>query len=498
MCQAVLRLLIRITSRKVPAAARAHALATPGLAAAAVDLLMALGSEDWAAAKEEWQAESAESKACWEDLESTILMVLSVALWAGEAASAAAFDALTSRDALSHLLALLRSPNLLRSTGASKCIAALADMEAGCDALFLVPRAASELAAALRRAHADGEEPVFMQLHAASALACLLGHSQGARVAAGLACAAMAEGSAGSLLGALAGLLTASMASGGGRFEYEWNMLDCTTAVLSHMVAAPKTSVLHLLPVLQRAPLAEVCVRAVRYWLAGASDEQLRVLAILVLIVAGLAGLHPEQSSAAASADTAATRAALLREAPGMEGALQLFLAWARRQQPKDENTAAAVPAAKWLLRLPEVKAPTAASVSQPAAAAAEAAEARETAADPAVAAPSAAPSPAAAPAAPLPVAASLPAMQQPRDGSSSSGSSSSSSSGRGCKSEAAAPPPRACGGCGKSESEVRLLRCAGCKAQHYCGDACAGAHWPSHRAACKAAARRASAAKRS
>jgi hypothetical protein len=75
---------------------------------------------------------------------------------------------------------------------------------------------------------------------------------------------------------------------------------------------------------------------------------------------------------------------------------------------------------------------------------------------------------------------------------------SSSSGGGSGCSTNAAEPLRVCGGGCGKGEPEVRLLRCVGCKAQYYCGDACARAHWPSHRAACKAAARRASAAQRS
>jgi hypothetical protein len=512
--QGPLLLLCNLVASKEPISLRARALATPGLAAAAADLLMALSSEAWAAARQEWSAANEEWAPSWEELEAAILMVLGSLMSAGGGVRASAFYALTTRGALPRVFVLLRSPRQAARVAASRCIAAFTETDAGRDALFLVPRAASELAAALRRAHADGEDPSLTQCRAARVLWRLLCHSQGSRVADGLARAAMAEGSAGPLLGALAGLLAASV-DGDVPLEVEFGMFECSTAVLSHMLTAAMAQQLRLLHVLQRSPVAEACVRALRDWPTEPSDAQFNSALLLIPLVADLSGFTAALSSApaggipaatAATTDTAAVRAAL-REAPGMEGALRRFLAWAR-SQPQDEAIKAAVTAGDWLLTLPEVKAQTAAAVGQaPAAAAptaraaAPAAAAKGPTAGPASAA-SAAPTtvPPAAAAQPPPAAPSRSAVQQPRDrantGASalSSDNSSSTSGDSGCSREAAASP-RACGGCGKSESEVPLLRCVGCKAQYYCGDACARAHWRSHRAACKAAARRAAAA---
>jgi uncharacterized membrane protein YgcG len=461
VCQAALRLLNRLIDISAPAAARAQALATPGLAAATVGLLMALGSEEWApaAVMEAWEAQRQVWEGPWWSLEAATLMAVAVLIRAGRVSCVPSFSALVPR-----VLALVRSPHQRIRMAASLCVAALAGTEAGRDALFAVPRAASELVAVLRRAHADGEDSRVGPVHVAHALGSLLCHSQGSRVAAGLARAAMAEGGAGSLLGALAGLLAASV-DGAVAVELKWRVFVCAMAVLTVRLTAVRDMQLHLPHTLQRSPLAAACVRALGYWLAEASDEQMCALLNLVCWVASLAGWDPDTAGRIPSIteDTAAARVAL-REAPGMEGALQRFLSWARRAPQGDVTPAVA--AAKWMLRLPEVKAPPAAT--GPAAAG---------------------PAPAARTAVPQLAGASLSSVQQPRDGGSSIGSSHGGGGGGGGGCAQAATPPRACGGCGRSEPEARLLRCAGCKAQHYCGDACARAHWPSHRAACKAAA---------
>ena len=489
-CQGVLRLLTTLTLPSVGAAARAAVLATLGLVAAVVDLLVALGSQEWAAVREEWEAERGASVELWEELERPLLMTLVALIPRGGAGRDSPLGALTSRCALPRLVALLRSPNVRIRMGASGCIFMVATTDEGRDALSLVPRAASELAAALRRAHANGEDPSMTQFNAAHALSRLLEHRQSARVADGLASAAMAEGSAGPLLGALAGLLTAS-AAGGDLLDMDWQMFECASTVAFFMAIGTQQGErqVRLRPVLQRSPLAQACVRALAHWLPKASDEQMRMVWRPVGLVGILAGFNAQQGATApadipaVTADTAAARAAL-REAPGMAGALRRYLAWG--QGHLGEINILVMAAAGFLLMLPEVAAPRAAAASQAAATAAPAGAA----AGPASAAPAPAPAlaaAAAAAAAPPPAAVSLSVEQQSRDGASGDG---------GCSGEAPAPP-RACGGCARSEPEVRLLRCVGCKAQYYCGDACARAHWPSHRAACKAAARRASAARR-
>jgi hypothetical protein len=364
--QGPLLLISKFLMSTAPASVRARALAAPGLAAAAVDLLMALGSEERAAAMLDWQATA-------EEVETKILEVLVALIVADGVARASAFDALTSRGALPRVLALLRSPHRGARLAASFCICNCVDMEGGCDALLLVPRAASELAAALRGAHAGGEDPSLTQFWAAHALLTLRRHSQGARIAEGLVHAAMAEGSAGSLLGALAGLLEPGMDSAGPS-QTKLSMMLCATALLAHMVAAAEAKQLRLAPVMRRAPLAEACVRALRHSLGDASDDEVNLPLILVQLVAIMTGFEHSGTAhiPAATADTAAVRAAL-GVAPGMEGGLRRFLAWAQRQ-PLRGSLKDAMTAAKWLLRLPEVKAPAAAAVGQAAAASTSAA----------------------------------------------------------------------------------------------------------------------------
>jgi len=47
-------------------------------------------------------------------------------------------------------------------------------------------------------------------------------------------------------------------------------------------------------------------------------------------------------------------------------------------------------------------------------------------------------------------------------------------------------PPGTVCDSCGRPETEVRLRTCNGCLLARYCGNACAKAAWPAHKAECK------------
>jgi len=47
-------------------------------------------------------------------------------------------------------------------------------------------------------------------------------------------------------------------------------------------------------------------------------------------------------------------------------------------------------------------------------------------------------------------------------------------------------PPGTVCDGCGRPETEVRLRTCDGCLLARYCGNACAKAAWPAHKAECR------------
>jgi hypothetical protein len=47
-------------------------------------------------------------------------------------------------------------------------------------------------------------------------------------------------------------------------------------------------------------------------------------------------------------------------------------------------------------------------------------------------------------------------------------------------------PPGTVCDGCGRPETEVRLRTCDGCLVARYCGNACAKAAWPAHKAECR------------
>ncbi|GBF97140.1 hypothetical protein Rsub_10327 [Raphidocelis subcapitata] len=512
-----LRLLWVLAGSAAPDAVRTRARAAPGVAGAAADLLTALAAAQGTAEV------AAQQAACQhEDLEEQSLSVLSGLMRAAPSTYAQAFDALTRSGALPRVLALLRSPSKAVRSAATRCIAAVAAEDPGRDAVFKAPRAVSELAAALRRAYADGEHPILTQFYAADALLGLMSHSEGRRVAEALARAAAAEGSAGSLLGALAGLIAASVDEAVVDIEGRHIMCAASAGVLAQMTSAACAMAAER--ALRRAPrLAEACVGALQYWAAAASDQQnLGVVLSLLFVVGTLAGFEPAQATTilgftpppAATPDTAAARAAL-RGAPGLRPALQRFLDWA----PGAMQGGFEVLIAKWLLKLPEVKAPAVPAAAPTPAAAAAAASAAPTAADPASAAPFGAPvqAPATAAAVPPPAAAGSPSAAAqplvPEAGSSSSSSSSSSradgggpsssggggggdgggsSSAGGSDSGAeAAAWPKACASCGKSATaEVPLLRCVGCKAQYYCGDACALSHWPSHRAACKAARR--------
>ncbi|GBF97136.1 hypothetical protein Rsub_10323 [Raphidocelis subcapitata] len=513
-----LRLLWVLAGSAAPDAVRARARAVPGLAGAAAKLLMALAAAERAAEADAQQA------ACQHEEMATQSLKLLWILMSGDFFTYAhAFDALTRSGALPRVLALLRSPNRTTSGAATRCIASFASEGEGRDALFRAPRAATELTAVLRRAYADGEAPALTQNYAAVALAKLISHSDGQRVAEALARAAAAEGvaaaegSTGSLLGALAGLIAASVEDTVGSIALRWKMCYSGAAIVSEMFFITPTLTEQLRALRRAPPLAEACVRALRYWLAAASDEQMGVVVSLVFVVGVLAGFDSEQASRkgapppAATADTAAVRAAL-RVAPGLGAALQRFFDWDQRQRSLGALPAEyAVSTAKWLLRLPEVKAPAAAAAAPTPAAAAAVPPAAPTAADPASAAPLGAlvQAPATAAAVPPPAAAGGRSVDAqplaPEAGSSSrnradggSGTGRSAGNGNGGSSAAgsdsdaeAAARPKACGACGKSAAaEAPLLRCVACKAQYYCGDACALSHWPSHRPACKAARR--------
>jgi len=47
-------------------------------------------------------------------------------------------------------------------------------------------------------------------------------------------------------------------------------------------------------------------------------------------------------------------------------------------------------------------------------------------------------------------------------------------------------PPGTVCDQCGRSETEMLLSYCTGCLVSRFCGDACAVAAWPAHRAECQ------------
>ncbi|GBG00634.1 phosphatidylcholine-sterol acyltransferase [Raphidocelis subcapitata] len=451
----------------------------PGLACAVIDLLMVLGSDEWAAMREELGVMALGQ------LESEILVVLAGLMASAPLNAPAYATLLSSRGALPRVLALLRSPSEQARRAASFCLAEVVGVEAGRDALFNVPRAASELAAALRRAHAEGEDPLTTQCHAACALMRLVCHSRGRRVAEALVRAAAAEGRGGSLLGALAGLIAASADDEAVAIHLRRRMCYGSVAVLNQMLLVGMTA--EQLRVVRQAPrLAAACVAAMQYWAdAEASDDQMCIVDQLVVTVAVLAGLEqlgrtPGAQPAAATADTAAGRAAL-RRAPGMEGMLRRFL-MSPRPPSEDALMAAAELAAKWLLRLPEVKAAAAAALTPSAAMAAAAAA--PTAAGPASAAPTAAQAQAAAAAPSAAASGRSAAAQQPQPEAGSSGGGAEGSSGCGSGASGAsgigaepAALPRACGGCGKSAAdEAPLLRCVACKAQWYCGDASSGA----------------------
>ncbi|GBF97147.1 hypothetical protein Rsub_10334 [Raphidocelis subcapitata] len=510
--------LLWVLMNVAPRAVRARAMTAPGVAGAAADLLMALS------AAERTAEAAAQQAACQhEEMAVEILWVLSRPMFGGPPTYAQGFEALTTRGALPRVLALLRSPLPAVRQSASLCIAAFANMEAGRDALFKVPRAASELAAALRRAYRDGEAPMQTQSYAALALAKLVSHSEGQHVAEARARAAAAEGSAGSLLGALTGLIAASVDDAVGGIEAQWRMCCSVASILGGIFSVTYGRAPEQLRALRRVPrLAEACAGALQYWeertaMLPNGDEAVKIILDLVFAVSAMAGFDPEQASRrgapppTANADTAAARAAL-RAAPGLGAVLQRFFVRPPAANAYFETIAAFQ--AKWLLSLPEVKAPAPAAPTT-AAAAAAAAAATAAASAAAAAAPAAGRATAAPLRAPVQASAKVAAVQPPAavggrsaaaqplvpegGGSSSSraGEGSGPSSSGDCGGAVAAAQPKVCASCGKSATaEAPLLRCTGCKAQFYCGDACALSHWPSHRAACKAA--RAAAAQRS
>ena len=244
------------------------------------------------------------------------------------------------------------------------------------------------------------------------------------------------------------------------------------------------------LRVLRSAPrLAEADVAALQSWLREGSSETVMDAMDFLLCLAVKAGfgvqhtINPDAPPGATAAD-AAPALAVLRGAPGLvEAVLPRLLEWGRGQEEGDYSLKLAFEVAQWLQLLPKMQTAAAAAAPLPAAtAAAAAAAAAAVGADQTVVR-----ALTAAAAVPPPAAAGERAvMQQPGPSAGSSGSGAG-----------AAALLHVCGVCGKSAAEAPLLRCVGCKAQYYCGNACALAHWPSHRAACKAA-RSAMAAQRS
>ncbi|GBF88219.1 hypothetical protein Rsub_00931 [Raphidocelis subcapitata] len=433
---------------------RMQSAAAPGAASsstvAAAGLLVALASEEWAATREEV------GDAC-EQLEAEILLALASLMAASPVCYTQAFEALTSRrGALPRVLALLRSPYPRARNAAGCCIAAIAGEKAGVDALFKMRRAAVELTAALGRAHAGGEDPALVQVPATFALAQLLDHSEGQRVTEAPARAAAAEGGAGSLLGALVGLIAASL-DGGACPTGRWNMGVDAVFVLCHMISASTAEQLLLL---RRAPrLAEVCVRAMHYWLTEASDEHMDLPMFLVYVVAVMAGFNAVHAHhpPAATADTAAARAAL-QGAPGLEGRLRRYLDWARRQPSAGTFVTNTVVAAKWLLKLPEVKPAAAATTAAPAVVAGAAV-------DPSTA--------------PAPVAAAAPLPPRPAE-------SEQPAEARACSSDGGADGRR--GGSNGGSSGGSGSCTAAASRPYVCGNSAAEVNWRAQRAACRAA----------
>ncbi|GBF93043.1 hypothetical protein Rsub_05654 [Raphidocelis subcapitata] len=449
--------------------APAAACATPGLLRAAIGLLVALGSNEWAAAREEAGA------ACVQ-LEADVAALLASLLGPASAFSNLAVGALAPRGALPRLLALLLSPDEDVRFDAGRCIAAVTITDAGGGALLKLPRAAVQLATAMRRAHADGEDPRKTQFCAASALASLANHrgrSEAQRVIKALTYASTAEGGAGSLLGALAGLAFASVDTVHDAGRSRWNMCAPAADLTMRMVQAATAEQLRVLR--RSSLLAEACASALRHWPEDPGAKALPPTATnLVLVLAVLAGfdrgrMHGQGAGPPVSADDTAAARSALQGAPGLEAVLRRCLSLGRREASTTPALKPMLEAGKFLLRLPEVKAAATAAATQ-------------------AAAPPAGSTAALAPAAaalPLPPAAAgeRAVVQQPEPPAGSSGADGSLGSGA----EAAAIQ-KVCGKCGNGAAEAPLLRCVACKAQYYCGDACATAHWPAHRKACKAA----------
>ncbi|GBF97338.1 hypothetical protein Rsub_10029 [Raphidocelis subcapitata] len=499
---APMRLITRLTTHSVPAAARARVWAEDGLAAALAGVLVAVDPADCAG--------SEVMRGMREDAAFDCLGLMMLLMSEGGAQGfQTTLDAVGARGgaALQRAMALGRGPNQNLALNAMGFVSMLSQRPRGCAALRALPRATVELVAVLRRQEGDGESALALQAYAATALTSVLSAEPVAsRIPEALLRAAAAEGSAGSLLGSLARLLAASFdPDGGAPEEARWDLLITATTLLSSMAAVADGERLRTL---QRVPrLPELCALALEHFIPKAREDILTRLGALVLLVVGLAAINPRPeagpSAGGVDADTAAVRAAL-RASPGLRGSLQLFM---RRSQtgPHDPNFTrlSYEPARHSISRLLEVLdgGGAAAPAAAPAAAAAAAA--------------AAAPS----------VAGRRSAARQPQtactggagssgaggssgggDSGGASGASGSGASGSGASTSAsgsgsvagadsgqAAAQPRACGSCGKGAADlqppvVALLRCAGCKAQYYCGEACAKADWSTHRAACKVA----------